>query len=238
MIESAVTGLFWALAVCLPTLTNHHVDLDNSVQPWESILSRILLVIFIAAVLNLAAKILIQLIAVNFHSKTYDDRIALNKFQVNLYQYVHKQVGEFADEKQGRVTPHSATARTPRAVMDDIMKQISFASRSAAQKTMTAMGRVAGKHMKSATAPRQIVLQLINNDNSARTLARRIYQSLVKDGNEALYPSDFAPIFHEGEEADAAFQTFDKDLNGDANMEEIQMACMDLRWQRTQSYHI
>lgn len=72
------------------------------------------------------------------------------------------------------MTPHSATARTPRAVMDDIMKQISFASRSAAQKTMTAMGRVAGKHMKSATAPRQIVLQLINNDNSARTLARRI----------------------------------------------------------------
>ena len=41
-----------------------------------------------------------------------------------------------------------------------------------------------------------------------------------------MYVEDLARFFSSPDEADAAFAIFDKDMNGDVNRDEIEMACM------------
>ena len=41
-----------------------------------------------------------------------------------------------------------------------------------------------------------------------------------------MYVEDIARFFPTPDDADAAFVIFDKDMNGDINRDEIEMACM------------
>lgn len=57
-------------------------------------------------------------------------------------------------------------------------------------------------------------------------LARRLFYSFVKPGSEYLTLQDIARFFATLEDADVAFALFDKDMNGDATRDEIEMACL------------
>jgi len=57
-------------------------------------------------------------------------------------------------------------------------------------------------------------------------LARRLFYSFVKHGQSALLLTDIAKFFPSPEDAEAAFALFDKDVNGDATLEEVELACM------------
>lgn len=57
-------------------------------------------------------------------------------------------------------------------------------------------------------------------------LARRLYYSFTKPGAEFMLIDDIARFFHSHEEAEQAFNLFDKDSNGDASRDEVEMACM------------
>lgn len=56
-------------------------------------------------------------------------------------------------------------------------------------------------------------------------LARRIFYSFVESGKDSLVPSDIAKFFATQEDADDAFSLFDKDGNGDATRDEVEMVC-------------
>jgi hypothetical protein len=82
------TALFlWMLAVLisfLPIVNNHKVpatDPDNQYPSinWIDIVNKVILALFILAILNWVEKILIQWIANSFHLRTYSTRIELNK---------------------------------------------------------------------------------------------------------------------------------------------------------------
>lgn len=57
-------------------------------------------------------------------------------------------------------------------------------------------------------------------------LARRLFYSFAKPGAEYLLLADIARYFPTPEEADHVFTLFDKDMNGDASREEVEMACL------------
>ncbi|EGE08047.1 mechanosensitive ion channel family protein [Trichophyton equinum CBS 127.97] len=93
-LELPASLFFWWLSVeisFLPTMITHHVDGDRTVKKWEVIVNKIIISIFVGMTLNLIEKLIIQLIAISFHLRTYADRIEINKFQIGslakLYAY-------------------------------------------------------------------------------------------------------------------------------------------------------
>ncbi|KAL9032553.1 MAG: hypothetical protein Q9214_007919, partial [Letrouitia sp. 1 TL-2023] len=98
-LEIPATIFFWAFAVeisFLPTMKNHHIDGITHTRDWEVKMNKVLVSILVGASLNLIEKVIIQLIAISFHLRTYSDRIDLNKFQIGsltkLYQYSKEKI--------------------------------------------------------------------------------------------------------------------------------------------------
>src|SRR5690606_10181442 len=89
-----ITLFLWWMAVFISfqsVMRNHHVDGDTSLRYWERQMNLVLLTIFVGTAMNLAEKIIIQIITLHFHNRTYEDRIQINKFQIGvlakLYAY-------------------------------------------------------------------------------------------------------------------------------------------------------
>ncbi|KAI9681181.1 MAG: hypothetical protein M1817_002463 [Caeruleum heppii] len=238
-LEVPATLFFWWLAIeisFLPTMKNHHTNGNTATKPWESTLNKILLSIFAGMALNFAEKIIIQLIAISFHLRTYSDRIDINKFQIasltKLYTFskenIHMDDSEFEDQ-----TPKapSGTA-TPMQYLDKAQKN----AKSAFSKVGDVAGKVAGdftgKQVTTSSHPHQVILTLLSTTDGSQVLARRLYRTFAREETETVFQDDLKAAFESDEEADAAFQMFDKDLNGDVTMEELEAVCVEIGRER------
>ncbi|CUS08611.1 unnamed protein product [Tuber aestivum] len=238
MLEVPATLFFWWLAVYvsfLPTMTNHHNDGDKSTRYWESRANIVLLSLFIAMILNLFEKIIIQLIAISFHERTYEDRIDLNKFQISSLAklYAHsKEVAKERDLDEKQESGLTSGAKTPLVVL----QQAKAGAQSAFTKVGDVMGKVAGdftgKQVSSSTSPQHVVLTLLYTTEGSQALARRLFRTFVREGTEVVHAENLKQVFSSEEEAEAAFQMFDRDLNGDISCEEMEIACVEIGRER------
>ena len=84
-LEIPATLFFWALAVeisfLLPMIHNH-LDGNTTTRQWEITMDKVIISFLVGAMLNWVEKIIIQLIAVSFHLRTYADRIELISFRL------------------------------------------------------------------------------------------------------------------------------------------------------------
>ncbi|KAF3056352.1 hypothetical protein GL218_06555 [Daldinia childiae] len=230
------TALFlWMLAVLIshyPILNNHKVkakvpeeaDTEYPFINWIDVVYKVIVAFFVLAILNWVEKILIQWIAESFHLRTYSSRIETNKqcvaYLVHLYEHSKdKLVPESSVmDNQG---PGSG-ARTPMAMFSDN-----------ARDTMAKVGDIAnrvagdftGREVKLRNHPRKVVSELLRNSNSAQVLARRLFRTFAKPGADVLTPHDLNPAFPSIDDAEAAFSVFDRDLNGDVSMDELEAFC-------------
>lgn len=238
MLEVPATLFFWWLAIFvsfLPTMTNHHNNGDKSTRYWENRANIVLLCFFIATILNFVEKIIIQLIAISFHQRTYEDRIELNKFQIGslakLYAF-SKQVEKERDLGEKRDSNLASGVRTPLVRLQQ--------ARAGAQKTFNKVGDVfgkvagdfTGKQVSKSTSPQQVVLTLLYTTEGSQALARRLYRTFIRDDCENVLADDLKHAFSSEDEADAAFAMFDRDLNGDISCEEMELACVEIGRER------
>ncbi|EAT88030.2 hypothetical protein SNOG_04270 [Parastagonospora nodorum SN15] len=236
-LELPATLFFWWLAIeCsfLPTMKNHNIKGDRTTKPWQNTMNKVIVSFFVGFTLNFIEKIILQLIAISFHLRTYQDRIELNKFQIGslakLYKYSKEKIAmddsEFEGEK-GR-----SGARTPGQVLNEAQNHI--------KEGMTKFGDIAGKVAGDFTGrkvtnsghPNQVVLQLIGSPGGAQVLARRLYRTFARPETETVHSDDLKNAFESDEEADAAFSMFDKDMNGDISMEELEAVCVEIGRER------
>ncbi|MCJ1465666.1 hypothetical protein MMC07_004285 [Pseudocyphellaria aurata] len=239
-LEIPATLFFWALSVeisFLPVMIHNHLDGGKKTRPWEITMNKIIISLFIGATLNLVEKIVIQLIAISFHLRTYADRIEINKFQIGsltkLYEYSKEKItmddSEF--EEGGQSGPASG-ARTPMQYFDKAQKK----SRNVLSKVGDAAGKVAGdftgRQITKSTHPRQVVLTLLSSTSGSQVLARRLYRTFVQEDAETILSEDLKNAFANDEEAESAFSMFDKDLNGDISMNELEAACVEIGRER------
>lgn len=98
-LELPATIFFWVLAIevsFVPTMKNHHTNGKKSTKPWETSLNKVLVSLLVGGALNFFEKIVIQLIAISFHQRAYEDRIELNKFQIRcltkMYKYSREKI--------------------------------------------------------------------------------------------------------------------------------------------------
>jgi hypothetical protein len=161
-LEIPATLFFWGLAVeisFLPTMKNHHLDGNKTTKQWESVVNKVIIAFFVACVLNFVEKIIIQLIAISFHLRTYADRIEINKFQISslvkLYVYSKEKIAMEDSEFELNEAPGSGV-RTPMAYVNKAQKN----ARQVFNKVGDVAGKVAGdftgKAVVSSTHPHQV----------------------------------------------------------------------------------
>ncbi|KAI2470841.1 hypothetical protein F4781DRAFT_159604 [Annulohypoxylon bovei var. microspora] len=230
------TALFlWMLAVLIsyyPILNNHKVkarvpEEASTEYPdinWIDVVNKIITAVFVLAILNFFEKIFVQWVAATFHRRTYSSRIETNKqsiaYLVHLYEHSKDRLVPEASVMNDHA-PGSGT-RTPMALFSDN-----------ARDTMAKVGDIAnrvagdftGREVRLRSHPRKVVSELLRNTNSAQVLARRLFRTYAKPGIEVLFPQDLNPAFPTPEDAESAFNVFDRDFNGDVSMEELEAFC-------------
>lgn len=238
-LELPATLFFWWLAIeisFLPTMKNHQRDhgYDHTAS-WMSTMNKVLVSFMVGAILNFVEKIIIQLIAISFHLRTYADRIEINKFQigslVKLYKFSKEKIEMDDAEFEERAEPASG-ARTP--------GQAFIEAKQAAKQGLSKFGDVAGKvagdftgkAVTKSTHPHQVVLTLLSSTTGAQVLARRLYRTFAREDIETVVADDLRPAFENDDEATAAFTMFDKDMNGDISMEELEAVCVEIGRER------
>lgn len=237
------TALFlWQLAVIasfLPIVNDHRV-LAPGIDPngdlpyikWIDIVNKVIIALFVLATLNIVEKILIQWIATSFHQRTYSSRIAQNRmetdFLVRLYEHAKTSLEEkdpvwnpYGHETSGTRTPLQVFHRNARQAMDRVGNA---ANRMA--------GDFTGKKVLKGNHPRKVVMELLRNTQSSHTLARVFYRTFVRPGHDTITPDDLQPAFTTAEDAETCFGIFDKDLNGDISMEELEMVCNEIHLEK------
>ncbi|KAF1981429.1 hypothetical protein K402DRAFT_342404 [Aulographum hederae CBS 113979] len=239
-LEVPATLFFWWLAIeisFLPTMTNHHVNGDRTTKEWESTMNKVLVSVFVAAILNFAEKIIIQLIAISFHLRTYQDRIELNKFQIGsltkLYAYSKEKIAaEDSEFEEQPSTGKASGAITPGALVKDVQKNTMMGVRKFGDIAGKIAGDFTGRQVVKSTHPTQVVLTLLGTTPGSQILARRLYRTFVRDGEETVSSDDLKNAFDSDDEAEAAFTMFDKDMNGDISMEELEAVCVEIGRER------
>jgi small-conductance mechanosensitive channel len=237
-LEIPATLFFWTLALeisFLPTMKNHHADGNKETKEWESVMNKVIISIFVCAILNFAEKIIIQLIAISFHLRTYADRIDLNKFQIGSLTKLYKFSREKISEPDQEFETHSGGAsgtRTPAQLVKEAQKNTVEAFKKIGDVTGKIAGDFAGKSVATSSHPHQVVLNLLSSTDGSQVLARRLYRTFCREGEENVHPDDLRPVFDDDGEAEAAFTMFDKDMNGDISIEELESVCVEIGRER------
>ncbi|GAM89172.1 hypothetical protein ANO11243_072080 [Dothideomycetidae sp. 11243] len=237
-LELPATIFFWWLAIeisFLPTMTNHQVNGSKSITDWMKTTNKVLVSIFVGTVLNFIEKIIIQLIAISFHLRTYQDRIEINKFQigslVKLYDFSKQKIAMEDYEFEENSGPGSG-ARTPAQWVNQATKQ----TKQAVNKFGDVAGKIAGdftgRAVMRSTHPQQVVIALLNSTTGSQVLARRLYRTFAREDTQCVHKEDLTNAFSNEDETDAAFSMFDKDMNGDISMEELEAVCVEIGRER------
>lgn len=238
-LELHATLFFWWLGVeisFLPTMKSHHVDGDSRTRSWEGTVNTIIIAVFVFVILNLIEKFIIQLIAISFHTRTYADRIEINKFQIGsltkLYDFSRNRISPDDEEFQEKEETDNSGTKTPLHYAGKAQK----VAMGALNKVGDVAGAVAadftGRATTNSTHPYQVVLTLLRTTTGCQVLARRLYRTFVRDGFETVFSGDLKEAFDNNDEAEAAFIMFDKDMNGDISMDELEAVCVEIGRER------
>ena len=191
-------------------MVHNHLDGGTKTRPWEVTMNKIIISLLVGATMNFIEKIIIQLIAISFHLRTYADRIEVNKFQIGsltkLYEYSKEKIAmDDSEFEEGGQSGPGSGARTPMQYLDKAQKK----SRNVLTKVGDAAGKVAGdftgKQVTKSTHPRQVVLTLLSSTPGSQVLARRLYRTFVQEDAETVLSGDLKNAFDNDEEAESAF---------------------------------
>lgn len=237
-LELPATLFFWFLAIeisFLPTMKHHHTNGNPATKNWESILNKILISLLVGMALNFIEKIIIQLIAISFHLRTYADRIELNKFQIGslakLYRYSKEKIAMEDSEFEAKDGIASG-ARTPGQYIKEAQKNTKEAFSKFGDIAGKVAGDFTGREVAGSGHPHQVVLTLLGSTSGSQVLARRLYRTFARPETETVHSDDLKNAFENNDEADAAFSMFDKDMNGDISMEELEAVCVEIGRER------
>ncbi|GAA5988936.1 hypothetical protein JCM11641_002920 [Rhodosporidiobolus odoratus] len=227
----------WALAnwISFLPLIRRHSEASSSNNTLY-LITQGLFGIFLILIILLVEKLIIQIIAHNFHKKSYEDRILEQKFQIQclVSLYLNSRDLGRSDTLDGAMK----RPRNKRQVSDPtlLVKKALKGAQKVAQTATTVIGTVAseiaGERVLQPNSPASMVTAALQSTNKTKHLARRIYWSFTPQYRDGMVLADVSRCFRSREEAERAFAIFDRDQNGDASLEEVEMACLDIHRER------
>ncbi|KAK6371577.1 hypothetical protein LTS17_008828 [Exophiala oligosperma] len=227
---------------------------ETGLKDWESIVKNILFACLFSTLIFLGEKLLIQLLSISYHRKTFDDRIKESKYNIHLItilydasrkmfpmysrefleeDYLINDILDLADasKRTSLLKGHKRSgSATPMRLIQNVAR--------VGDKVTSAFGNVAqeitGKKVFNPTASHSIVVQALERKHSAEALARRIWMSFVLEGKDALGIDDLVDVLGSEQENEAheAFDVLDVDGNGDISLDEMILRVTEFGRQR------
>ncbi len=249
-LEIPISLIGWA-ATALPTFKVLTSMGDNETIPggdnsWINVMTKILTATLIASGLYLGEKLIIQLLSIGYHRRSFDNRIKESKRSVHLLGLLYDAsrslfpmyCREFEEEDllindsveamlaNGKGRHKRSGSVTPMRIIGDIGRF--------GDKVTSAFGNVAseiaGKEVFNPTSAHSIVVEALEKKRSSEALAKRLWMSFVVEGNDALYLDDVREVLGPArqEDADEAFEAIDVDGNGDISLDEMIMKVVEI----------
>lgn len=205
---------------------------EASLQGWQQVVRQILAAALVSTLVLVVERTIIQLISINYHRKQFSDKIKENKRQVYLLGLLYDAsrslfpmyCNEFAEEDYiiadslGISRGKGSGTATPMRLLQNVGR--------VGDKITSAFGNVAheisGKEVFNPNSAHSIVVEALEKKRCCEALAKRLWMSFVIDGRDALYQDDVVEVLgpNRREEAEEAFNVFDRDGNGDVSLEE------------------
>lgn len=221
-----------------PVINNNQTTGQHSAA--LSLVARMLFAFVILSSALLFEKFSIQWIAGKFHERSYAERIADQKAAVRVLVTLYAH----SSDVPGRGDTQHDTSGSARKGSVDATRFFKAALKgvqNTVKTTTTALGNVAseiaGSSVLQPNSPQAMVQAAISSANKTRVLARRIFYSFRKPGRDHLVLEDIAGFFPSPDDAHHAFNLFDKDDNGDATREEVEMACLEVHREQISIEH-
>lgn len=229
-----VAFVLWSIAIWAsftPIIINNFVgDQGTPSRSTLTLIANLAFGLFLSSLVIGGEKLLIQLIAYQFHLDSYDDRIKEQKLQirslVTLYINSTDVPGRrdtLTDREMGAGT-HNKGVKALKTALKGF--------KNAAQTTTSVIGNVAtemtGQSVLQTNSPYNRVTVALSSANKSKALARRLFYSFRKDGADKVYPKDIAGFFPDQDSAQIAFAVFDRDENGSATRDEFDMAIVQM----------
>jgi len=163
-LEVPASLFFWGLALeisFLPTMKDHHIDGSKTTKSWEITMNKVIISIFVGFILNFVEKIIIQLVAISFHLRTYADRIEVNKFQMAslLKLYIFSKGKIDMDDSEFESHDHtrpSSGAITPGQMVEKTKRQTKRVFNKVGDVAGKVAGDFTGRAVTGSTHPRQV----------------------------------------------------------------------------------
>ncbi|KAK5052766.1 hypothetical protein LTR84_002632 [Exophiala bonariae] len=238
-LEVPLTLFLWFLAIevsFLPIMSNRRINGQVGTTSWMRTMNKVIIALFVAACLNLGEKIIIQLIAISFHLRTYADRIELNKFQIGsltkLYIFSKGKIQMADHEFREKTSNPPSGARTPAAYVGKATQAVNKAVAKVGDVAGAVAGDFTGQEVQKSGSPSQVILELLRSTAGSQVLARRLYRTFALEGETTVSSEELKVAFDNNDEAEAAFSMFDKDMNGDISMEELEAVCVEIGRER------
>ncbi|KAI5361039.1 putative EF-hand domain, mechanosensitive ion channel MscS, LSM domain superfamily [Septoria linicola] len=251
-LEIPLSLVGWAvtsLATFKPLMTNNPYNrkvafaLNTGSGTWIDIVQKILAASVVCTLVFLGEKFIIQLISINYHAKQFNSRIRDSKRQVYMLGLLYdastaifpQYCREFAEEdyeiadainiaqlggkKKKKAHHRRSGSATPMRMLQTVGR--------VGDKVTSAFGNVAseitGKAVFNPNSSHSIVVEALEKRRTSEALARRIWMSLVVEGNEELSEDDIIEVMgpERRSEAEEAYEALDRDGNGDISLDEM-----------------
>ena len=249
-VEIPLSLVGWAVTVLVTftALTSPKLNEGIPNKHWITVMTRLLGPCLIAALLFLGEKVIIQLISVSYHRRSFEGRIKQSKRDVHLIGLLYEAsrtlfpmyCQEFVQEDYvindsieamlakttGRIGHKRSGSATPLKLIGDVGRL--------GDKVTSVFGNIAseitGKQVFNPNSAHSVVVEALEKTRSSEALAKRLWMSFVVEGKDALYAEDIQEVLGPArrEEADEAFAALDQDGNGDISLDEMIMKVVDI----------
>ncbi|KAH9208782.1 Mechanosensitive ion channel-domain-containing protein [Leptodontidium sp. 2 PMI_412] len=263
-LEVPLSIVFWVIAcwASIPVIAAFNPETDVTVTGssvhWIRSLQKGFLASIPVACVFLVEKMAIEFITVNYHRTQFSARIQESKRRMHLFELLYEAstilfapyCPKFADDDYiintsilstvGKEIQNATDLQTGTPIR--IFDNLGRLGTGVTSVFGNIVSEVTGTQRADSKSPHAVVSWALERRPASEALARRVFKSLIKEGNDALYRHDIERVLgpdnrHDAEEI---FHALDKDANGDVSLEEMTMMVIELgegRRAMTKSLH-
>ncbi|EPZ33172.1 hypothetical protein ROZALSC1DRAFT_28481 [Rozella allomycis CSF55] len=230
-----ISRFLWTIVIFVATsvfFTYTATSVTPQTAPYHWFLIKFAIVFLVWSGLILFEKLILQVIAVQFHKVAYSDRIKVNNYNSVVLDKLNKAVLSHAKHKAKKANHSSSHDHVDKKknLKDRLGSKIQNVTEIAGISNLLQSTRYAFTATANAVVGKEKVE--LNSTTEARKLARKIFESICPTGKDSITVEDFYPYFRTEEEAKEAFLLFDKDENGDISKQEMALETVAIYQER------
>jgi len=228
----------------------------NTPLGWTKTFKKVLGAILVSTIIFMIEKVFVQLVSVNYHARSFNNRIDDTRRAVYLLgllfdasRSLFPMYGKDFFEEDYIIHPNIETfirkghrnqgiSIDPRNDLPGHHRRLFQGIGRFSERVNSVFGNIAseltGKSVLPPRSAQSIVTECLEKTKSAKALAHRLWFSFVVEGNGCLHLSDVQEVLGAQSQdiAEECFEMLDPDGNGDITLDEITMKLTELALER------